>query len=76
VATSAAVIMVAVFAIFGTLTLQQFKQMSVGLAVLLDATVVRAVLLPSVMAVLGERNWYRPGWLSRTPFIGRQLSRR
>jgi RND superfamily putative drug exporter len=66
VVTSAAVIMVAVFAIFGTLTLQQFKQMSVGLAlaVLLDATVVRAVLLPSVMAVLGDRNWYSPGWLS------------
>jgi RND superfamily putative drug exporter len=62
----------------GTLTLQQFKQMSVGLAlaVLLDATVVRAVLLPSVMAVLGERNWYRPAWLSHLPLAGRQSSRR
>jgi putative drug exporter of the RND superfamily len=68
VVTSAAIIMVAVFAVFGTLSLQQFKQLSVGLAVavLLDATVVRGVLLPSVMAVLGERNWYLPRWLSWT----------
>jgi RND superfamily putative drug exporter len=67
VVTSAAVIMVAVFAVFGTLTLQQFKQLSVGLAVavLLDATVVRGVLLPSVMILLGDRNWYQPRWLSR-----------
>ena len=69
VVTSAAIIMVAVFAVFGTLSLQQFKQLSVGLAVavLLDATVVRGVLLPSVMALLGERNWYLPGWLSWLP---------
>jgi len=62
VVTSAAVIMVAVFAVFGTLSLQQFKQLSVGLAVsvLLDATIVRGVLLPSVMTLLGEHNWYRP----------------
>ena len=67
VVTSAAVIMVAVFAVFATLSLQQFKQLSVGLAVaiLLDATVVRAVLLPSVMTLLGERNWYLPRWLDR-----------
>ncbi len=67
VVTSAAVIMVAVFAVFGTLSLQQFKQLSVGLAVsvLLDATIVRGVLLPSVMTLLGDRNWYRPRWLSR-----------
>jgi uncharacterized membrane protein YdfJ with MMPL/SSD domain len=66
VVTSAAVIMVAVFAVFGTLSLQQFKQMSVGLAVavLLDATLVRAVLLPSVMSLLGDHNWYLPRWLS------------
>ena len=69
VVTSAAVIMVAVFAVFGTLSLQQFKQLSVGLAVavLLDATVVRGVLLPSVMVLLGERNWYLPRWLSWLP---------
>ena len=66
VVTSAAIIMVAVFAVFGTLTLQQFKQLAVGLAVsvLIDATVVRAVLLPSVMALLGDRNWYLPRWLA------------
>jgi uncharacterized membrane protein YdfJ with MMPL/SSD domain len=75
VVTSAAVIMVAVFAIFGTLTLQQFKQMSVGLAVavLLDATVVRGVLLPSLMAVIGDRNWYLPAWLARTRLGGRRF---
>jgi uncharacterized membrane protein YdfJ with MMPL/SSD domain len=69
VVTSAAVIMVAVFTVFGTLSLQQFKQLSVGLAVavLLDATIVRGVLLPSVMTVLGERNWYLPHWLSWLP---------
>lgn len=69
VVTSAAVIMVAVFAVFGTLALQQFKQLSVGLAVavLMDATIVRGVLLPSVMVVLGERNWYLPRWLSWLP---------
>ena len=69
VVTSAAVIMVAVFAVFGTLSLMDFKQLSVGLAVavLLDATVVRGVLLPSVMALLGDRNWYLPRWLSRLP---------
>jgi uncharacterized membrane protein YdfJ with MMPL/SSD domain len=67
--TSAAIIMVAVFAVFGTLSLQQFKQLSVGLAVavLLDVTVVRGVLLPSVMALLGDRNWYLPRWLSWLP---------
>jgi uncharacterized membrane protein YdfJ with MMPL/SSD domain len=54
--------MVAVFAVFGTLALQQFKQLSVDLAVavLMDATIVGGVLLPSVMVVLGERNWYVP----------------
>ncbi|MFD7875030.1 MMPL family transporter [Streptomyces sp. NPDC059766] len=69
VVTSAAVIMVAVFAIFGTLSMQSMKQMGVGLAaaVLIDATVIRGVLLPAVMALLGERNWYLPKWLERMP---------
>ncbi|MGC0328861.1 RND superfamily putative drug exporter [Streptomyces sp. SAI-170] len=69
VVTSAAVIMVAVFAIFGTLSMQSMKQMGVGLAaaVLIDATVIRGVLLPAVMALLGERNWYLPKWLNRMP---------
>jgi uncharacterized membrane protein YdfJ with MMPL/SSD domain len=69
VITSAAVIMVAVFSVFGTLSQVSMKQIGVGLAVavLLDATIVRAVLLPSVMAMLGERNWYLPRWLQRLP---------
>ncbi|MEU5093440.1 MMPL family transporter [Streptomyces sp. NPDC020996] len=69
VVTSAAVIMVAVFAIFGTLSMQSMKQMGVGLAaaVLIDATVIRGVLLPAVMALLGERNWYLPRWMHRLP---------
>ncbi|WP_427919309.1 MMPL family transporter [Streptomyces sp. cg40] len=69
VVTSAAIIMVAVFAIFGTLSMQSMKQMGVGLAaaVLIDATVIRGVLLPAVMALLGERNWYFPKWLHRLP---------
>jgi RND superfamily putative drug exporter len=71
VVTSAAVIMVAIFAVFATLSMQDMKQMGVGLAVavLLDATVVRAVLLPSVMTLLGEANWYLPRWLNRLPRI-------
>ncbi|MFG2193427.1 MMPL family transporter [Streptomyces sp. NPDC048639] len=69
VVTSAAVIMVAVFAIFGTLSMQSMKQMGVGLAaaVLIDATVIRGVLLPAVMVLLDERNWYLPRWLRRLP---------
>lgn len=69
VVTSAAIIMVAVFGIFGTLSMQSMKQMGVGLAaaVLIDATVIRGVLLPAVMALLGERNWYLPKWLHRMP---------
>ncbi|MFG2402820.1 MMPL family transporter [Streptomyces brevispora] len=69
--TGAAVIMVAVFAVFGTLSMQDMQQMGVGLAVavLLDATIVRMVLLPSVMALLGERNWRTPRALSRLPVM-------
>jgi RND superfamily putative drug exporter len=69
VVTSAAVIMVAVFSIFATLSVIEFKMFGVGMAaaVLIDATVVRGVLLPAAMALLGERNWYLPRWLSRRP---------
>jgi putative drug exporter of the RND superfamily len=65
VVTSAAIVMVAVFSIFATLGEVAFKQVGVGLAaaVLIDATIVRAVLLPSTMKLLGERNWYMPRWL-------------
>jgi putative drug exporter of the RND superfamily len=74
VVTSAAVIMVAVFGIFGTLSMQSMKQMGVGLAaaVLIDATVIRAVLLPAAMALLGERNWYFPAWLRWLPDLSHQ----
>ncbi|MFJ8545843.1 MMPL family transporter [Streptomyces sp. NPDC093586] len=69
VVTSAGLIMVAVFAVFGTLSMQDFKQLGVGLAVavLLDATLVRAVLLPAVMVLLGRSNWWLPGWLTWLP---------
>ena len=65
VITSAAMVMVAVFAIFATLSEIDFKQLGVALAsaVLIDATVVRIVLLPSVMKLLGRWNWYLPSWL-------------
>jgi uncharacterized membrane protein YdfJ with MMPL/SSD domain len=69
VVTSAAVVMVAVFAVFATLSLLEFKQMGVGLAVaiLIDATLVRAVLLPATMKLLGKWNWYLPKRLSWLP---------
>jgi RND superfamily putative drug exporter len=75
VVTSAAVVMVAVFSIFGTLSALEFKQMGVGLAVavLLDATLVRAVLLPSAMTLLGERNWYLPAWLEWIPRVRHEM---
>jgi uncharacterized membrane protein YdfJ with MMPL/SSD domain len=67
--TSAAVVMVAVFSIFATLSFIDFKQMGVGLAaaILIDATVIRGVLLPATMKLLGERNWYLPSWLEWLP---------
>jgi uncharacterized membrane protein YdfJ with MMPL/SSD domain len=69
VVTSAAVVMIAVFAVFATLSLLIFKQLGVGLgvAVLIDATVIRAVLLPATMKLLGDWNWYLPGWLEWLP---------
>ena len=66
VVTSAAIVMVAVFA---TLSWPFFKQFGVGLAVaiLIDATIVRAVLLPASMKLLGDWNWYLPRWLEWLP---------
>jgi uncharacterized membrane protein YdfJ with MMPL/SSD domain len=71
VVTSAAVVMVFVFAIFATLTLLDFKQMGVGLAVavLIDATIIRGVLLPACMKLLGDWNWYLPKWLEWLPRV-------
>lgn len=65
VITSAALVMVSVFAIFATLSEVAFKQLGVALAsaVLIDATIVRIVLLPSAMTLLGRWNWYLPHWL-------------
>jgi putative drug exporter of the RND superfamily len=69
VVTSAAVIMVAVFSILATLPIVDTKTLGVGLAaaVLIDATVVRGILLPAAMSLLGERCWYLPRWLSWLP---------
>jgi hypothetical protein len=67
--TSAALIMVAVFGLFATLSTIMMQQMGFGLAVavLIDATVIRAVLVPSTMKLLGEWNWYLPGRLAWLP---------
>jgi uncharacterized membrane protein YdfJ with MMPL/SSD domain len=74
VVTAAALIMVAVFAIFGTLSFMMFKQMGVGLAfaVLLDATLIRGILLPASMKLLGERNWWLPKRLHWLPKLGHE----
>ena len=69
VVTSAAIVMVGVFAIFGTLQMMIFKQFGVGLAsaILIDATLIRAILLPASMKLLGDWNWYLPKWLEWLP---------
>jgi RND superfamily putative drug exporter len=69
VVTSAAVIMVAVFSIFATLSVIEFKMFGIGMAsaVLIDATVVRGILLPAVMSLLGGRTWYLPRQHHRAP---------
>jgi len=69
VVTSAAVVMAAVFSVFGTLSMIDLKMLGVGLAsaILIDATVVRGILLPACMIALGERSWYLPRWLSWLP---------
>jgi RND superfamily putative drug exporter len=67
--TSAAAVMIAVFAVFATLSALDIKQLGVGLAVavFLDATLIRGVLLPAAMKLLGEWNWYLPRWLEWMP---------
>ena len=69
VVTSAAIVMVAVFAVFIALSMLFFKQFGVGLAaaILIDATIVRGVLLPASMKLLGNWNWYVPSWLEWLP---------
>jgi putative drug exporter of the RND superfamily len=72
VVTSAAVVGLSVFAIFATLSLLIFKELGIGLAVavLIDATIIRGVLLPAAMKLLGDWNWYLPKWLEWLPRIG------
>jgi RND superfamily putative drug exporter len=69
VVTSAAIVMVGVFAIFGTLSTLDMKQLGVGLAtaILIDATIIRAVVLPSIMTLLGDANWWAPRFLRGRP---------
>jgi uncharacterized membrane protein YdfJ with MMPL/SSD domain len=69
VVTSAAAVMVGTFLVFALLPVIDMKEMGIGLAaaVLIDATIVRAVLLPATMKLLGERNWYLPKWLGWLP---------
>jgi RND superfamily putative drug exporter len=78
--TGAAIIMVAVFAAFSTGRIAGLQQMGFGLAVavFLDATVVRSILVPSAMKLLGDVNWYLPGWLQWLPKLnveGREQER-
>ena len=76
VVTSAAIVMVFVFGIFATLSVVMLKQFGVGLAtaVLIDATIVRAVLLPAAMMLLGDWNWYLPRWLEWLPRLEHERS--
>jgi RND superfamily putative drug exporter len=69
VVSAAALVMVGVFSIFATLSFIDMKMFGVGLAaaVLLDATLVRGVLLPAAMKLLGDWNWYLPSWLEWLP---------
>jgi hypothetical protein len=78
VVTSAALVMVGVFSIFGTLNQLDVKQAGVGLAaaILIDATIVRGVLLPASMTLLGDWNWYLPRWLDWLPRMHRDAPRR
>jgi RND superfamily putative drug exporter len=74
VVTSAAIVMVGVFGIFATLAILDFKMMGIGLAtaILIDATLVRAVLLPATMTLLGDWNWYLPKWLEWLPRVSHE----
>lgn len=69
--TGAALIIIAVFSGFAAGDLIMFQQMGfgVGVALLVDATIVRCVLVPASMKLLGERNWYLPSWLNWLPDV-------
>jgi uncharacterized membrane protein YdfJ with MMPL/SSD domain len=70
--TSAATVMVGVFLVFVTLSFIDFKELGLGLAaaVLIDATIIRGVMLPAAMKLLGDWNWYLPSWLEWLPHLG------
>jgi RND superfamily putative drug exporter len=70
--TSAAIVMVGVFSVFITLSFLDFKELGVGMAVavLIDATIIRGILLPASMKLLGDWNWYLPSWLEWLPRVG------
>jgi uncharacterized membrane protein YdfJ with MMPL/SSD domain len=71
VVTSAAVVMVGTFSVFALLPVIDMKEMGIGLAaaILIDATLIRAVLLPATMKLLGDKNWYLPSWLGWLPSL-------
>jgi RND superfamily putative drug exporter len=76
VVSSAALVMVGAFAVFALMPILDMKEMGIGLAaaVLIDATIVRAVLLPATMKLLGDWNWYLPKWLSWLPRLEHEPS--
>ena len=77
VVTSAAVVMVGTFSVFALLPVIDMKEMGIGLAaaILIDATLIRAVLLPATMKLLGDKNWYLPKWLGWLPRLEHEAAR-
>jgi uncharacterized membrane protein YdfJ with MMPL/SSD domain len=77
VVTSAAVVMAGAFGVFMILPYLDFMELGLGLgaAVIIDATIVRAVLLPSTMKLLGDWNWYLPKWLQWLPNVDHGTSK-
>jgi RND superfamily putative drug exporter len=75
--TGAAAVMIGVFSVFATLSFIDFKEMGVGLAaaILIDATIIRGVLLPATMKLLGDWNWYLPEFMRSWPVLGRRRGR-
>ena len=76
VVTSAATVMVLVFGVFALMPIVDMKEMGIGLAaaILIDATIVRGVLLPATMKLLGGWNWYLPRWLEWLPRLEHERS--
>ena len=76
VVTSAAIVMMLVFGVFATMPIIDMKEMGIGLAaaILIDATIVRGVLLPATMKLLGAWNWYLPSWLEWLPRLESERS--